>query len=135
MGIICPNCQTENFENSKFCLECGTALANLAGNDTTVLEVPAFFELVHMTTGVSYGLKDNKISFGRNMTSDVVLDTDRFTSREHAKITKEGDDYIVTDLGSTNGTYLNGRKLIEPVKLNRGDIIRIGSNEFICNFN
>lgn len=134
MGILCPGCQTENLENSKFCLECGTSLVNLSGSET-VVEVPAFFELVHMTTGVSYQLKDNKISFGRNMTSDVILDTDRFTSREHAKITKEDNDYIVTDLGSTNGTYLNGRKLVEPVKLNRGDIIRIGSNEFICNFN
>jgi pSer/pThr/pTyr-binding forkhead associated (FHA) protein len=88
-----------------------------------------------MATGNSYKLKDNQLTFGRNMTSDVILDTDRFTSREHAKIVKENNEYTLIDLGSTNGTYLNGQKISEPMKLNRGDIIRIGSNEFICNFN
>lgn len=132
MTVQCPNCKTQNPDNSKFCLECGAHMSNIAA---TVIETPVFFELVHMATGNSYKLKDNQLTFGRNMTSDVILDTDRFTSREHAKIVKENNEYILIDLGSTNGTYLNGQKISEPMKLNRGDIVRIGSNEFICNFN
>ena len=133
MTNICPKCNTPNPENSKFCLECGAQMP--VGIAATVLETPEFFEIVHMTTGNAFKLKDNKITFGRNMTSDVILDTDRFASREHTKIYKENKDYMIIDLGSTNGTYVNGHKISEPTKLNRGDIIRVGSNEFICNFN
>jgi len=63
---------------------------------------------------------------GRIEDNDIVLD-DSSVSRKHAKIAKEGGRYRLTDLGSHNGTFLNG-ELIQSVLLNDGDQIKIGQN-------
>ena len=51
------------------------------------------------------------------------------------KIDKEGEQYVISDLGSTNGTYINGKKLesYKPQAVRRGDEIRIAACTFYCN--
>lgn len=55
---------------------------------------------------------------------------DPFASSRHARITRQGRTLVIEDLGSTNGTYLNGEPLTGPAPLNDGDRIRIGDSEF-----
>jgi hypothetical protein len=55
---------------------------------------------------------------------------DPFASTEHARISREGQVFVIEDLGSTNGTYLNDHPLDGPQPLRDGDRIRIGDSEF-----
>ena len=55
---------------------------------------------------------------------------DPFASSRHARITREGHVFVIEDLGSTNGTYLNDEPLGGPQPLHPGDRIRIGDSEF-----
>jgi hypothetical protein len=66
---------------------------------------------------------------GRGDSADVRLE-DPFASSRHARIDRDGDVLVIEDLGSTNGTFLNGEPLTGPRPLHPGDRIRIGDNEF-----
>ncbi|MBN2240021.1 MAG: FHA domain-containing protein, partial [Dehalococcoidales bacterium] len=68
------------------------------------------------------------LTIGRSPENDIVLDHPA-VSRKHAQIIQKetGDIYVLEDLGSSNGTYVNGIKVVQPVTLNKGDIIRIGA--------
>ena len=63
---------------------------------------------------------------GRGAGCAVVLAEDTFVSQVHARIFTRGDDAYVEDLGSTNGTLLNGELLVEPTRLRRGDHVQFG---------
>ena len=66
---------------------------------------------------------------GRGDQSDIQLE-DSFASTSHARLLPQGDVVVLEDLGSTNGTYLNGEPLRGPQPLHVGDRIRIGDSEF-----
>lgn len=70
----------------------------------------------------------DEISIGRGQDCDIVLD-DKKASRKHAVIRRTGVTFSVKDLGSANGTFLNGAK-IEEKELTGDDILKIGSVEF-----
>ncbi|NDJ52631.1 MAG: FHA domain-containing protein [Chloroflexi bacterium] len=81
------------------------------------------------STGDVTELDSPEIMIGRAPTSTIVVDSPR-ASGKHARITREGDDFILEDLGSTNGTLLNGAKLTAPQSLKAGDLITIGDETF-----
>lgn len=65
-------------------------------------------------------------SLGRSSTNDVVIDDGR-VSRRHALVHKQDDaEFWLIDLGSGNGTYLNGRRVIQPTRLGNGDTLLLG---------
>lgn len=66
---------------------------------------------------------------GRDAGCMVQL-TDARTSKRHALIRKEDDEWVVQDLGSRNGTRVNGADLAKPTVLNDGDRVRFGPVEF-----
>ena len=72
-------------------------------------------------------LKPGTLTVGRLSTNEIVIE-DVAASRRHAEITLEplNDTVKVVDLGSTNGTYVNRQRITDPVKLQSGDVIRIG---------
>jgi pSer/pThr/pTyr-binding forkhead associated (FHA) protein len=69
------------------------------------------------------------ITIGRSPQTDVRID-DGFASAQHARLFERDGAYFVEDTGSTNGTYLNGRRLRSPKQLRANDTIRIGDTEF-----
>jgi pSer/pThr/pTyr-binding forkhead associated (FHA) protein len=74
--------------------------------------------------GASLGL-DEELTIGRGESCRLVLD-DSYVSTMHARIFSKADTYMLEDLGSTNGTYLNRRRVTAPVELHRGDQVKIG---------
>ena len=74
--------------------------------------------------GKSYGLGE-ELTIGRAEKCHIVVD-DTYVSQVHARLYANGDSYFVEDLGSTNGTYLNRRRITSPVELSRGDRVKIG---------
>jgi pSer/pThr/pTyr-binding forkhead associated (FHA) protein len=60
---------------------------------------------------------------GRRSGVDVEL-ADSFVSAEHARLTQEGGRWWVTDLGTTNGTFVNGARIDRPTPLKAGDEVR-----------
>jgi pSer/pThr/pTyr-binding forkhead associated (FHA) protein/tetratricopeptide (TPR) repeat protein len=74
-----------------------------------------------------FNLEKQSIMIGRKKDADIVL-VEESVSREHAKLSKQGVDYYLTDLNSANGTKVNGKSLSEPTLLVSGDIIELGSS-------
>jgi FHA domain len=68
-------------------------------------------------------------TLGRSDGSDIVVD-DPFASSAHARIFQRGDFMYLEDMGSTNGTYLNGRQVRTSERLKMADSIRIGDTEY-----
>ena len=66
---------------------------------------------------------------GRSRRCDIVL-TDPNVSRQHAEVRKQGDGFMLLDLGSTNGTRVN-RRDVKQVVLQHGDRIELGTTEFL----
>ena len=67
-----------------------------------------------------------ELSVGRGAGCAVVLADDTFVSTVHARIFMRGNDPYVEDLGSTNGTLLNGESVVEPIRLRPGDRVQFG---------
>jgi hypothetical protein len=73
-----------------------------------------------------FPLKRNQMIMGRATDADITL-SDTGISRHHARIVREGDDFVVEDLGSTNGTEVNGQ-LVKRRRLADGDRVRLGNS-------
>jgi pSer/pThr/pTyr-binding forkhead associated (FHA) protein len=67
----------------------------------------------------------SELTIGRADKCHLSLD-DTYVSQVHARIYAKGDAFILEDLGSTNGTYLNRRRITSPTELQRGDKVKIG---------
>lgn len=74
--------------------------------------------------GRRYPLENSRYVMGRHPECDIVLESGS-VSRQHAKISKSGPSFVLEDLKSRNGTFVNGRLINESTKLLEGDTIRI----------
>ncbi len=134
----CKECNMENIDGALFCEECGAKMTEepefhetdidgeaeklvLASSDGSVLDIPA---------------KDEVVIGREDPISEVFPDVDltglggmeNGVSRRHAVIHRAGADYTVEDMGSTNGTYINKKKLQPhaPQTIKPGDELRFG---------
>jgi hypothetical protein len=78
--------------------------------------------------GTAFEIQESA-TLGRSPTADVRID-DPFASSAHARIFPRGQFMYIEDMGSTNGTYLNGRQLRKPEQLRVADTVRIGDTEY-----
>ena len=69
------------------------------------------------------------LTVGRGEANDVELRGDDFASAEHARFEPRRDGVWLSDVGSTNGTFVNGARLERPRRLAPGDVIRIGATD------
>ena len=79
--------------------------------------------------GERFVLREVLTRLGRHPASEISLD-DITVSRRHAEITREGDQYLVRDVGSLNGTYVNQHR-IDEVALTHGDELQVGKFKLV----
>lgn len=79
------------------------------------------------TPGLVFDLVKPELSIGRDMTNDFVIN-DAEVSRKHVIFRLEAGSYVLEDQGSTNGTFINGQRLMGPHSLSVGEVITLGEN-------
>jgi hypothetical protein len=79
------------------------------------------------TPGKAYPLDKSEMFIGRDLANDVVIN-DPEVSRKHARIFMQGVNIVIEDLGSTNGTSINGQRLMGPYVLRPGEVITFGEH-------
>src|ERR671924_49257 len=89
-----------------------------------VLKSPALDERTE------FELDSAGINIGRSAQNDVALDEDEFASANHARVEPRQDGVWLEDVGSTNGTFVNGVKVSRARKLTPGDLVRVGEPDF-----
>ena len=101
--------------------------AALAAADKEAADKPACFLVVGGDlNGTIFDLIDGETIVGRNPSCTIPLDFQGI-SRQHFKVNLKEDQAQVTDLQSSNGTFLNNQKIDSPVVLKKGDMVKIGS--------
>jgi hypothetical protein len=88
-----------------------------------VLNSPALDE------NTEFELDSAGITIGRGAQNDVALDEDEFASASHARVEPRRDGVWLEDIGSTNGTFVNGVRLSRARKLTPGDLVRVGETD------
>ncbi len=142
--VYCGECGFQNPEASNFCARCGARLSKAESGEQTMTYTPdemaddpgaALHEvgvkgpaLVVRSgggrAGESFFPSGERTLIGRSPECDIFLD-DVTVSRRHAEITRSGDRFTITDLGSLNGTFVNRRR-IESAELQDDDEVQIG---------
>ncbi|MGC8641247.1 MAG: FHA domain-containing protein [Isosphaeraceae bacterium] len=79
-------------------------------------------------------VRADRMLIGRSAECDQVVDLPVVSSR-HARIFRSGGQFLIEDLGSSNGTYVNGDRIVGPVVVNHGDRIALGSAVFVLDTN
>ena len=70
------------------------------------------------------------VAVGRGGQNEVPLEGDEFASAQHARFDPRRDGLWVEDIGSTNGTFVNGARVTTPRRLSKGDVVRVGQTDF-----
>ena len=142
--MFCPECGIRNSEGASFCVRCGASLlADQPESATTMSYLPGDEDGEPNTlaaiagdeaclvirsgggrSGETYPLRGAQVTIGRHPDADIFLD-DVTVSRDHARVVREGDDWVIVDEGSLNGTYVN-RHRGERAVLSDGDELQIG---------
>jgi len=77
------------------------------------------------TPGAAFILEGDQMTIGRDSTNEIVIN-DAEISRRHSRLTFQGGKYVLEDLGSTNGTFVNGQRLAGPRVLKTGEVVSFG---------
>ena len=146
--IYCSECGFQNSEAANFCARCGAMLeregadaeqtlsytpeqiADEAAGGVEGIEGPAL--VVRSGGGRSgevFGLRAASTTIGRSPDCDIFLD-DVTVSRRHAVVTGQAGSFVIEDLGSLNGTFLN-RSRIEQAPLTDDDEVQIGKYRLV----
>lgn len=79
------------------------------------------------TPGKVYELEQENLIIGRDINSHIVIN-DAEISRKHTQLKMQSGGYVIEDLGSTNGTFVNDQRLMGPHLLKHGEIVTLGDN-------
>lgn len=135
-GIVCPRCSLLNAAGANFCSACGAELPDDDERTTGSIpqigvdvagegEVGQLVVTRGSTAGAKYALTDAITTIGRHPQSSVFLD-DITVSRRHAEVLRSDDGtFVLRDVGSLNGTYLDGERVPEAL-LREGAQLQIG---------
>jgi hypothetical protein len=99
------------------------AVASASSGRLTVLKSPAVEE------GYELILNAAPVTIGRASQNDLGLGRDEFASARHTRFEPRRDGVWVEDVGSTNGTFVNGVRIESPRRLKPGDVVRIGETD------
>ena len=90
---------------------------------------PAF--LLNVASNEKHALNQSVSKIGRDQTNNISIRSDHYISRHHAWVLQMNGGYWVEDLGSTNGTLLNGEALNDRRQVSTGDRLTFGKTEFV----
>ncbi len=137
--MMCKECQMENIDGALFCEECGAKLDAVEPMDEAVFGGEGDGQLILTSkSGESFDVssKDEVVIGREDPVSEVFPDVDLTTlggmdsgvSRKHAVIHRSNGAYTIEDLGSTNGTYVNKKRIQpnQPQSIKSGDELRFG---------
>ena len=150
-AVFCNRCGHRNPAGSNFCSSCGDPLGG-GGDETTIVfstdvpgetgdedlsvsleGLPEGMGMLMVKRGPNAGSRftlDAEVTrAGRHPDSEIFLD-DITVSRRHAEFVRQGPGYVVRDVGSLNGTYLN-RERLESAPLAHGDEVQIGKFKLV----
>lgn len=82
-----------------------------------------------LSSGEEHTIDSGPLLLGRAAENDLPLLRDEFSSGQHARVEPRRDGVWIEDMGSTNGTFVNGVRLTSPRKLSSGDVIRVGETD------
>ena len=99
------------------------AVARPVGGRLVVQESPV------LDKGDEFSVDSAPLTVGRASQNDVAIDGDEFASARHVRFEPRRDGVWVHDLGSTNGTYVNGVRIDGARRLAAGDVIRVGETD------
>jgi cobalamin biosynthesis Mg chelatase CobN len=77
------------------------------------------------TPGTTFAVEGDLVTLGRDSSNSIVIN-DAEISRRHARLTAQGGKYVLEDLGSTNGTFVNGQRISGQYVLKPGDVLSFG---------
>lgn len=153
--IVCPNCKHQEADGAIFCGECGMQLVQYALGEThrfntptgqmesvpanqPHVQSPAWISLHLLESGQILPISDRmeftlgRVSENQPIMPDIDLSPfkafDHGVSRLHAVIRKNAGSIVIMDLGSSNGTYINGTRIVPNIEqpLRHGDIVALG---------
>ncbi|MEX0753895.1 MAG: FHA domain-containing protein [Actinomycetota bacterium] len=146
--VFCTRCGHPNKDEARFCAQCGAPLQDETTVSLTPVEDEAAgeeeFPFPHdqletgqalllvkrgPNAGSTFLIEAVATTIGRVPESDVFLD-DVTVSRSHARVERRDGAFFVTDLGSLNGTYVNGER-VDETKLASGDEIQVGKFKLV----
>ncbi|MBV8691212.1 MAG: zinc-ribbon and FHA domain-containing protein [Actinobacteria bacterium] len=151
--VFCNNCGHRNPSGANFCSSCGAPLEHGGDDPTTVTLVPVEADVAPPDDEIAVTLDDlpegmgmlvvkrgpnagskflldaDVTRAGRHPDSDIFLD-DITVSRRHAEFARDDGGYLLRDVGSLNGTYLN-RERIDDAPLANGDEVQIGKFKLV----
>lgn len=116
----CTACTHENRPGSFFCSQCGSKLH---------FEDQSLGELVRMNgpqQEARLEIPGPVCVLGRASSANIVLEEES-VSKQHARLTHHDGIFRIEDLGSSNGTFVNGKRVHEVQELHPGDLVRLGA--------
>jgi pSer/pThr/pTyr-binding forkhead associated (FHA) protein len=149
-GIVCADCGHRNPDDANFCSSCGAPIVreehtgafhpddlvvDPSDDDIRVErgDLPPDVGVLVLTTGADVGMRyvlsPPLTTAGRHPRSDIFLD-DITVSRRHVEVSRSTSGYVLRDVGSLNGTYVN-RQRIDEATLNDGDEVQIGKFKLV----
>ena len=154
--VNCPNCGYPNASGSSFCEDCGASMS-AAPASPVVSDAPTapaaapvappvaetapagLSPRLVMPKGLELPITKEHTLLGRNSPADNIYpevdlteeDPESYVSRRHGQITRQGSKFIYEDIGSSNGSYINGSRLQPHIQteLHDGDSLRLGRTE------
>ena len=148
--VFCNNCGHRNPLGSNFCSSCGQPLDRVDDEPATITfaidQAPSGEELqVDLAevgpggvlivtrgpnTGSEFALEHVITTVGRHPDSDIFLD-DVTVSRRHVEVERLTSGYVVRDVGSLNGTYLNQQRIDKDAPMGNGDELQVGKFKLV----
>lgn len=80
--------------------------------------------------GILFPITGNRVVLGREETCDIIIQ-DAEVSRRHSELVWEHNGFLMQDLGSSNGTFVNGVQITTPTRLKPGDVIGLGQTGLV----
>ncbi|MBI4860735.1 MAG: zinc ribbon domain-containing protein [Candidatus Riflebacteria bacterium] len=128
----CSSCSSDVEPGALFCSGCGTRVSageaiSVPGRPKPKGEVIRLRVVAGKEKDKIYEIEKTEVRIGRLSENDIPMETDGYVSGKHTRISRQGNDFFVEDLGSTNGTFLKVRK---QTRLVPGDEIKVGQSIF-----